>query len=369
MNQKYPYLYLTHFLSFYLAVSVHPKNVFAALQLEYPQVPWDQLFKDSAYALKPKSKKKNRTSSGVDAEKFRAEYKVHFDSVAEKLGIVTLEDWYKHSKEDLLRQSPEIRKATKLLRGGLSKSLSIIYPDHEWHSWKLEKVSARFWDSRENRRKFFTSIVPENQLDLWYSESFSAEDVKRKFSGAPSILKLFRGSLAGALRDAFPDHEWMEWKFVRAPHRFWNDPKTRKRFFDTFGAHHHIGETEVDPWYAVSMKQIASFGGASLLRRIYSNSLYQALIDVYPEKKFKIWKFLNPHQQWWNDVEHAKAFLAPIIAQKGINQPEDWYNISEKEIESLGGGRISLLHLLTTTFPGHQWDPSLFKQRTKTQRN
>eukprot|EP01122_Echinamoeba_exundans_P003424 TRINITY_DN13528_c0_g1_i1.p1 TRINITY_DN13528_c0_g1~~TRINITY_DN13528_c0_g1_i1.p1 ORF type:complete len:255 (-),score=38.56 TRINITY_DN13528_c0_g1_i1:619-1383(-) len=111
-------------------LSVRPKNVVAALQLEFPQVQWDQIFRDSPYVAKQKEHKKGKKSKSVDAEKFRAEYKPHFDSLATNLGIVTLEDWYKHSKVDILRQSAEVRRATKFLGGGLSQRLRMAYPDH-----------------------------------------------------------------------------------------------------------------------------------------------------------------------------------------------------------------------------------------------
>jgi hypothetical protein len=54
-------------------------------------------------------------------------------------------------------------------------------------------------------------------LDDWYT-------VPRQYiidKGASSLLFIFNKSLSVALMETFWEHDWQPWKFIKAPHKWW----------------------------------------------------------------------------------------------------------------------------------------------------
>lgn len=299
--------------------------------------------------------------ASIDPSFFVTHYQPVFNAIALKLSIHTPQDWYLHSNTAL--ESTEVQAAARVA-GGLGPALRAIYPDVEFHDWKLGKLPRNFWHSKSNRRRFFESIVPAARLEGWYSEKFLTTEVS-KLRHAPSVLKIFRGSLVNALKDAFPEHNWQEWRFVRGPHGIWKEKAQRKRFFDAFAEHHQIGKNDVDSWYTITQRQVADFGGASMLRLCYQNSISRAVMDIYPDKNFKIWKFLNPHREWWTLPGVALEFASAFSAHKNLITLEDWYSVQAKEIEQFGSGQLRVQELLAIAYPNHVWEEALFKRKTR----
>jgi len=66
-------------------------------------------------------------------------------------------------------------------------------------------------------------------------------------------------SLVGMVMKLFPEHEWKPWKFVQAPHGWWDVPENRIRFLKDLET--TLGITKLEDWYKVTPAQIREHRG------------------------------------------------------------------------------------------------------------
>jgi hypothetical protein len=63
----------------------------------------------------------------------------------------------------------------------------------------------------------------------------------------------------------------------------------QREFFDQVAA--ELGIKEFTGWYTVKVRDIRAKGGGALLRRYYGDSLVKALLSLYPNHPWQVWKF------------------------------------------------------------------------------
>jgi hypothetical protein len=72
-------------------------------------------------------------------------------------------------------------------------------------------------------------------------------------------MKNYAASLPKALRAIYPEHAWVEWKFLHVTKGFWQDRANRKMFFDEVGK--TLGVTQKQGWYSHQAEDLSEFGG------------------------------------------------------------------------------------------------------------
>lgn len=176
------------------------------------------------------------------------------------------------------------------------------------------------------------------------------------------VIHQFQGSMSLALTTLFPEHAWEPWKFNRVPPNFWDDPKSRKQFLESFAEFQSI-KVWPDDWYSVSLEAVRNYGGHQLLSKYYQDSLIAALQDLYPQYDWEVWRFGKVPSNFWQDVDNQKRFWTLLGKKKGFKSFDDWYNISYEDIVQNGGATIlknyhsnSIAKALTAVYPEHTWD-------------
>jgi hypothetical protein len=66
-----------------------------------------------------------------------------------------------------------------------------------------------------------------------------------------------------ALKDLYPDVEWLPWKFSKVPRRFWESRVNQRLFLEWFAKEKGIQKKE--DWHTVTTAAIRASGGARLL--------------------------------------------------------------------------------------------------------
>eukprot|EP00026_Physarum_polycephalum_P004824 Phypoly_transcript_04848.p1 GENE.Phypoly_transcript_04848~~Phypoly_transcript_04848.p1 ORF type:complete len:647 (-),score=68.04 Phypoly_transcript_04848:128-2068(-) len=90
----------------------------------------------------------------------------------------------------------------------LAKALADAYPDTTFQVLKFSRVSRNFWNSKENRRRFFDLIAQENGIDplvpeQWYSHA--SPTTFSKYKGVWNVLERHNFSYETALIDLYPE--------------------------------------------------------------------------------------------------------------------------------------------------------------------
>jgi hypothetical protein len=87
----------------------------------------------------------------------------------------------------------------------------------------------------------------------------------------------------------------------------------------------------------------------------------KALVAIYPEYNWNIWNFMKVPRGYWDDILNQKKFLDMVAKEHSIHAPEDWYKLSSKDIEKLGGSTLmkrynyNLHDALSAVYTQYQW--------------
>lgn len=142
--------------------------------------------------------------------------------MAERLNCKTLDDWYNVTVDDI-HQCGGGGLLSRVFNGSLFKALQSIYPDHEWHPWKLrQKLPIGYFNDIENQRFFFDWLGKKlNFLNMqdWYS--INREEILK--NGGGNLLQKYKGSPSRALESTYPEHKWITWQFNHKPKGFWDE--------------------------------------------------------------------------------------------------------------------------------------------------
>lgn len=144
-----------------------------------------------------------------------------------------------------------------------------------------------------------------------------------------------------------------------------NEPQTNTKsanvkFFLDFAARNKINEMK--DWYNYSSMDIYECGGRGILHHYYSDSLFQALRDIYPTHDWAPWKFARTPRGYWKDIENQRIYFDWLKKQLGYKNMEDWYNLSKDLVNENEGSALlhryysgSVSTALQAVYPQHDW--------------
>lgn len=224
------------------------------------------------------------------------------------------------------------------------------------------------------------------RLGLTSLESWLEVDPKQ----IPELTGLKKGQLCSELEDAFPDHTWKPWLFQHdsAPFSYWTSKENRRAFFDWLFA--KLGLHQMESRYSLTLKQIHQHGGSSVMVRFYNDSVYNALVELYPEHCWSPWLFVRAPVGIWKNKEVKRDYMLWLAKQQNIKFPDGWYSVSINLFRQnkgarnfspkffhtdsfssfllLGGGMLfveykdSVANAIMDIFPEHDWAPWKFRQ-------
>lgn len=278
-----------------------------------------------------------------------------------ELGFKTPDDWYQIKVEDFkqhfglgLLQTYD-SSPTKLLRS--------LLPECPLRVSRFHTRPQAFWKSKKNQKAFLDALFVKlnyKSMDDWYRLTF--EQVSR--NGGYGLLRHYNGSHSAALIANYPNHEWLEWRFVSVPKGFWDKPANRRRYFVWLGE--QLGIRTLDDWYRVNSQMIEHNYGRGLKQLVFGGSPSRAIMETFPQHKWIPWKFEVVPNGFWHDKKNRVAYLRWLGKRLGIARKTDWYEITKKRfVENYGGGfldfyRNSCALAVTECFDTMHWDIELF---------
>jgi len=125
----------------------------------------------------------------------------------EKLGLRTLDDWYRVRVRDLRGTGRigcrMIHVLDTIYGSSLSRALSTIFSEHPWQPWKFHSTCQNFWDHEENVRQYLRWVA--QALDLHTMDDWNKISWKRIRTLKASCITQKHGGLLGMLRRFFPE--------------------------------------------------------------------------------------------------------------------------------------------------------------------
>eukprot|EP01122_Echinamoeba_exundans_P014237 TRINITY_DN6400_c0_g1_i1.p1 TRINITY_DN6400_c0_g1~~TRINITY_DN6400_c0_g1_i1.p1 ORF type:complete len:587 (+),score=60.56 TRINITY_DN6400_c0_g1_i1:68-1762(+) len=299
----------------------------------------------------------------------------------DKLDIRSPEDWYRVTTRQIVQEGGSALIGNYYNWSRLN-ALKAIYPEHPWKndSPDVHKAS-KFWQSPHNLRVLFDDVAKQLNLqskEEWYP--ITRAKVLEIRSDAKSALRYYSGSMSDALQAAYPEHEWLPWRFSRTRAGYWDSQDAQKRFFEWAAS--QLGVSSLDDWYSISGVQIDNLGVKYLVEHYYHHSLPKALAKLYPEHKWDESKFLFRTKEFWklskqvttppadstpeSGMGNLREVIDRVCQTKGIDPSllpsDELYNFTSQDIIAAGGSSplrrnfdSSPAKLLKTLFPQHQW--------------
>ena len=321
--------------------------------------------KDGLLAAQPEHKLSpwKIQNTHLASQKSTVNQRLYFDWLGKEIGVKQLDDWYHTISCEIMKKNGGVA-FLKQHNNSPSTALIAAYPEHNWLLWKFKSVPKGYWKEASNLRSFFDDLgkrIGIQTLDDWYHK-LSFDLVTQ--NGGGGLLNR-KKSPSAALMDAYPEHNWIPWKFATVPQGYWKDPANQRRFFDELGK--QLGIQELDDWYdKLSKKIIIDNNGISILSK-HRGSPASALMAAYPEHTWAPWKFDTAPMGYWSSKDNINQFLSDLSDKLLIQSLDDWYRVDLEQLHKLGAGTILNRHkglygLLKEHYPDHPWDPKKFHQ-------
>lgn len=239
-----------------------------------------------------------------------------------------------------------------------------------------KKVANGYWDIKENQRNFLDGLGKQlgfKRMEDWHN--VSANSIRQH--GGGTLLTKFGDSPSKCIISIYSNHVWNQSNFSTTLSGYWNNQNNRRDFMDWLGQ--QLGFKQMDDWRHLTVKQIVSHGGHSVLQ-MYS-SPFELVTSTYGSYSWHVVQEktsghlgnLNKSSEAGISIKKNETsemrFLNWLGSQLGFKQMNDWYNITVNQIIENGGMKFlskyekSPAKLVMSVYNKHQWNKSNFNSR------
>jgi hypothetical protein len=208
-------------------------------------------------------------------------HKKFLEVAAKELKIKEMSDWYNvgiQVKEKLsilclclnkdLHNLGATRALVDIYKSSMFNFLSAVYPEYNWLPWKFNRIVGNLWEDAKILKQFMDLAGKElgiKEMGDWYNvthkvdfflicRSNSVQQIIDLKGGKSLLLK--HNTILSILSIAYPENEWLPWKFASCPKGFWDDTKNHRKFTDW--AARQLNFKRASDWYNLTNKVVFS---------------------------------------------------------------------------------------------------------------
>jgi hypothetical protein len=307
--------------------------------------------------------------------------KLYLEWLSSLWGFKTLEDWYQVTRQRILEAPFGFQFLNSAGDISLNEIFKSMWPQHYWIPWKWPSVPQDVW-TLQAQRQYFLSKTKNDNLDSLYQltrhdvDKEAGTTLLHQYANSPSPLQV-------ALRNCFPEHRWLSWRFHPLQTGYWDAKKNQREFLQFFidSMSKKSRNFHFSSWHSVSPADLASdAAGASLLRH-FGGSLIRALQSAFPEHEWLEWHFTAVPVGFWTTTANRRRFL-DWFARNGLPETEQfdptdpasisaWHRVKVATIRSCGGRGLlaqtnySLHKALSDAYPEFTFDSTKFVHSVK----
>lgn len=272
-------------------------SLYAALSAAFPDHVWEpHLFKYSV-SKAPSTGSDAPKSRFAPIRKPRPEIINAIEAYKNALGITEPEQMYQLGFSQLESAfnslAPEYQKhfVSLVEKEAPAKSIQLVamhlFPRFEFKPWSFSLVERNYWRLAPNRRLFFEAMgkskgIDHTCMEKWYEVRHA--DIIR--FGGNGVLGVFKSSLPKALRDAFPNHGWQEWRFHRSSFGNWRNAAAARHMFDTL-----LDGKPLETLYSIGRTHVSRLKHGRKLIAAFDGSVVDAIRVAYPDHAWDLTQF------------------------------------------------------------------------------
>jgi hypothetical protein len=226
------------------------------------------------------------------------------------------------------------------------------------------RVKKGTWHKKENHNLYANYLATKldyKNIDDWYK--INSILINKNYGSG--LIKFYKGSPIMFLKEVFPQHKWLEWKFTQTTQGFWNKLENHILYVNYLSE--TLNYTKKEDFYNLTNQIISDNYGGGLLMK-YNGSPFLFLKKIFPEYNWLGWKFQTTPYHFWNS-ETEKQYVNWLGEKCGYKNIDDWYKISRKIlIDNHGGGYILKKYkgspslFIKTMFPEKKWEKYKFSK-------
>ena len=99
----------------------------------------------------------------------------------------------------------------------------------------------------------------------------------------------------------------------------------------------HLGLKSLEDWYRVSRSHFHTNNGGGMLANYYGDSVFRALRELAPKKKWVPWRFATVPQGYWKVQKNRQTYLRWLGKELGYEKPTDWYKLTRQHFSENHG--------------------------------
>lgn len=268
--------------------------------------------------------------------------------IFKKLHYNNIEDLYNIGQKEIAQFSFGTQAMAKYK--GLIGLIEFAYPEHNWHHWRFKCTKYYFIDKKGNLNfehiRYYMDWLGDELgfkcIDDFYK--IKKEHFLEHF-GSGLLSCKFNNCLIDIIRYAYPEHEWLEWKFGQTRRCFWSEngkiqKKKILKYMKWLESTHNINS--LCEWYDYECKFLKNNYGGTLVS-LFNGSLSSLLMYIYPHFDWDIGNFRYKPNGYWVNIDNRKLCIDKTIGRKldniyNVDLPAGlsrYYNNREHLIRSL----------------------------------
>jgi hypothetical protein len=179
-------------------------------------------------------------------------------------------------------------------------------------------------------------------------------------------LRFREYSAWGTERKKNPEYPWTT---GTVPRRYWEDKTNHKKYLEWLAA--QLGLKTREDWYKVKQSDFASAGGSSLLSKFYRNIPMNAVVAVYDDHQWDVWRFEKLPGGFWEKKETQVKYMDWLGQRLGYTSKEGWYKTKLGDFVSNWGWGLLHMHgnmpskVVMSVYDDRNWEFWKFEQLPK----
>jgi len=163
---------------------------------------------------------------------------------------------------------------------------------------------------------------------------------KKRKKTSKATSKRSSNPLARKVHDR--DAIWLEGP---VPAGFWSSSENQRRYLIWLGQ--TLGYRKITDYYRIKTSDFRAHRGSGALLHCWGSSSVAAVMDTFPDQVWYEWLFVSCPRSFWTDRKNHRRYMKWFGEQCGIEKPDDWYSITNRDFREHKGGAF-LLHYDST---------------------